>query len=332
MTFSQFKQKAYNRIWSFIVLNTRDSFLYPYTYRSYWHSIINIRKSSQKSVNYYSAIPNSGAGIGHQMANWIAGFWFRKQFGLQFAYIPFSTQEWDSFLGFGENEVTVDDLVKKGYKKILLPLFNEFNETEVELQKKIISSYSNRKVIFVAEQDQGYKDQFGIMKDLKDKFFNSKSRINDKLLFDPNFLNLGIHVRRGDIAIGKEANPNLIMRWQGNEYFVNVLRNVLNSIKTDKSIAIYLFSQGSVEDFAEFNQFENLHYFLDMNPMDSFLHMVYADVLITSKSSFSYKPALLNNGIKVCPKEFWHGYPKSDDWVLADKSGNLLIELQFQNE
>jgi hypothetical protein len=122
------------------------------------------------------------------------------------------------------------------------------------------------------------------------------------------------------------------MRWQGNEYFVNVLRNVLNSIKTHKSVAIYLFSQGKIEDFTEFKQFENLHYCFDVNSIDSFLHMVYADILITSKSSFSYKPALLNKGIKICPKDFWHGYPETNDWVLADNSGELLNEFQFQNE
>ena len=56
----------------------------------------------------------------------------------------------------------------------------------------------------------------------------------------------------------------------------------------------------------------------------SFLHMVYADVLITSKSSFSYKPALLNTGIKVSPKQFWHSYPKTTDWLLADEDGRIL--------
>ena len=332
MTFLQFKQKVKNSLWSKIVHNARNTYLYPYIYRSYWHSIINIRKSSQKSVNYYSAIPNSGAGIGHQMANWIAGYWFTKQFGLQFAHSPFSTKSWDSFLGFGENEITIDELIKCGHKKVKLPLFDEFNHSEVELQKKIIASYSSRKVVFVAEQDQGYKNQFGVMKTLKQKFFNAPSRINDSLFFEKKFINIAIHVRRGDIAIGNEANPNLIMRWQGNEYFVNVLKNVILKLKSKKPIAIYLFSQGNVGDFSEFKQFANLHFCVDVNPMDSFLHMVYSDILITSKSSFSYKPALLNNGIKICPKDFWHGYPETNVWVLADQKGDLLVELNFQHE
>ena len=42
----------------------------------------------------------------------------------------------------------------------------------------------------------------------------------------------------------------------------------------------------------------------DMDEYMSFAHLIYADLLITSKSSFSYKPALMNTGIKVCPGNF----------------------------
>ena len=51
--------------------------------------------------------------------------------------------------------------------------------------------------------------------------------------------------------------------------------------------------------------------------------MVYADCLITSKSSFSYKPALLSDGIKISPINFWHGYPKTSDWLLASDEGEI---------
>lgn len=61
-----------------------------------------------------------------------------------------------------------------------------------------------------------------------------------------------------------------------------------------------------------------------MGAQASFLHMVYADALIMSKSSFSYKPALLNRGIKFCPADFWHGYPKTTDWILLDEEGDKM--------
>ena len=85
-----------------------------------------------------------------------------------------------------------------------------------------------------------------------------------------------------------------------------------------------MFSQGKKEDFLEFTEFQNIHFCLDMGAQESFLHMVYADVLITSKSSFSYKPALLNRGIKFVPVDFWHGYPKEKNWILLNETGGLV--------
>jgi hypothetical protein len=319
-------QKIKNRIWSEIVSRSRHKFFYPNLYRSNLHFSFSNKKNEATHSNYYTAVPNKGAGIGHQLANWIAGYWFAQQFELKFAHVPFSDSIWESFLGFGEGGNKMADLVSKGYKKVRLPLFDEYNEEEVALQKKIITSYSNQKVVFVAEQDQFYKDQFGVMEFIKDKFHNAPARINDQLIFDSESFNIAIHVRRGDIVIGQEnQNPNLLQRWQGNDYFETLLSKVVENLKTNKPIAIYLFSQGKISDFPEFEKFVNLHFCLDMNVQESFLHMVKADLIITSKSSFSYKPALLSQGIKVSPRNFWHGYPDTEDFILVDDTGNFDI-------
>jgi len=34
---------------------------------------------------------------------------------------------------------------------------------------------------------------------------------------------------------------------------------------------------------------------------------------------------LLSNGIKVCPKDFWHGYPDTDDWILVENDGSFEV-------
>lgn len=318
--------KIKRKLWYNVVSRTRSTFIYPYIYRSYWHSFMFIRKRdlNYKTNSYFTARPNPGAGIGHQMANWIAGYWFAKEFQLKFAHSTFSNPKLDDFLGFGDNEFKVSDLINQGYRKVLLPLFNENCENEIKRTKSIIASYGNKKVVFICEQDQFYKNQFGVIDEIKHKFYNSMARQKDEILYSNCNFNIAIHVRRGDIVKGQEnKNPNLLMRWQKNDYFSNVLSNVLKTNITDKPIAIYLFSQGIESDFEDFKHFQNLHFCLDMDARDSFLHMVYADLLITSKSSFSYKPALLNNGIKVCPKDFWHGYPNSKDWILADVDGRL---------
>lgn len=99
------------------------------------------------------------------------------------------------------------------------------------------------------------------------------------------------------------SNPNLTMRYLSNNYFEKVLKQVIQNIHP-KSLFIFIFSQGKPEDYPEFSQYANLHWCFDMDAQTSFLHLVYANLLITSKSSFSYKPALLNNGIKYVLETF----------------------------
>ena len=82
------------------------------------------------------------------MANWIAGLWYSRQFNLSFAYLPFSTSQWDEFLGFGIGEKTVKELKKQGYKTRKLPLFHEKNPEEMELNRRIINSYVGKKSRF----------------------------------------------------------------------------------------------------------------------------------------------------------------------------------------
>lgn len=317
--------KIKKKLWGKVVSFTRNKNLYPYLYVSYWHSFFNkSRKNTNVGQLYFTAQPNLGAGIGHQMANWIAGYWFAEQFQVKFAHLPFSSREWDDFLAFGENEVKVDELMSLGYKKIKLPLFKEDSPEELEMIKKIVNSYKGKKVVLLCEQDQFYRNQFGVMDQLKDKFFNSPVRNNQELIYDKNYTNIAIHVRRGDI-LSDPNNPNLQMRYISNDYFKNILVQVIDKITTKKAVRIYFFSQGVPDDFSEFKEFENLNWCLDMGAQESFLHMVYADILITSKSSFSYKPALLNKGIKVCPQKFWHSYPNTKDWILTNNEGEMLL-------
>ena len=294
-----------------------------YLYPSYRHYILrkeNKAPCEDISDLYFTQRPNYGAGIGHQMANWNAGYWFAKQFGLKYAYSHFSLQEWDDFLGFKENIITVEELKKKKYKPVLLPPFSENVSQSLDLMKKIITSYMGTKTIFFAELDTGYKAQIGVMEDIKRKFNEASVRKKDTLIYKENEYNIAVHIRRGDIS-KKNKNENLTMRWLENDYYVNILRTIIGKIECTRPKHIYIFSQGKKEDFNDFSVFENLTLCLDMPAIDTFLHMVRADMLVTSRSSFSYKPAMLSDGIRICPGSFWHDYPQRDEWILVDDDG-----------
>ena len=330
MTLSQFINKIKFKLWEFLVQHTRNKSIYPFLYKSYWHYIFvkNKKNTADNTTCYFAARPNPSAGIGHQLSNWNAGYWFAKQFGLQFAHIPFSTQKWEDFLGFGECEKKMKDLVKSGYKIRKLPKFDEYKPQEVALTKAIIQSYAGKKIVFLVEQDQGYIDQYGVMEDIRQKFSQAPARKNNQIVYNPSCFNIACHVRRGDIADEKQKNdPSYSQRWLNSDYFTTILSQLLKHIKTDKPIAVYLFSEGVQKDFLEFEQFPGIHFCLDMNAQNTFLHMIYADLLITSKSSFSYKPALMNDAIKICPRDFWHNYPNQPKWILAENDGVFDVSL-----
>jgi hypothetical protein len=279
-----------------------------------------------KGVRYYTANPHIGAGIGHQIGNYISGFHHAKYMGLEFVHIPFYNEKWERLLGFGENEMQIKAL--KRIKKRRLPFFEEDN---ADLQKEIIDSYKGENVIFIEEQDQGYKNSYTEMAFLKRKFYNARARKEDKLIYSKENLNIAIHIRRGDIMMNGKVNTMHEIRFQHNSYYVNVLNCITGNIETERNICAYIYSQGNEADFPEFKDFNNITFCLNMNPYDSFIHLVYADLLVTGKSGFSYIPALLSNGIKICPEDFWHGYPPSEDWILADEQGFFNISKLLNN-
>ena len=269
---------------------------------------------------YYTATPHIGAGIGHQLGNWSAGYYYAKAFGLKFAHTPFSSIQWEEFLGFGENETLVKDLVQKeNYKKRKLPLFS--NLQGLDLNKQIISSYKGRKIIFVSEQDQQCTNPIVVYEDIRYKFKNAKHRKYDHLIYSPQNLNVAIHIRRGDIMIGAKVNPVYEERFQKNSYYLNILNKIVTNSNITKPLCLYVFSQGQESDFDDFKIYDNVIFCLDMNPYDSFLHLANADLLLTSKSSFSYYAAFLSDGIRICPAVFCHPYPDNDCWLLADTDG-----------
>ena len=328
MTIQVLLKKIKNKLWSWSVSCTRHKTIYPYLYQSYWHFLWKQKRVTQNSSAFYAARPATGGGIGHQLANWIAGYWFAKQFGLAFAHIPFSNQKWDDFLGFGIDEEKMIELLAKGYKKVKLPLFDEYNEAEVALQKKIIASYADKKVVFVAEQDTYYSDQFGVIKDIRHKFNTAPARLHESLLYDSSRFNIAVHVRRTVIIDDKviiEDEAARAKRWLSNDYYEKVLMQVIENLSISKPISIYIFSTGRPEEFEAFSKYGDVHFCSDMDEYASFLHLIRADLLITSKSSFSYKPALLNDAIKVCPRNFWHSYPDSKDWILVENDGSFDV-------
>ncbi|MBP3468637.1 MAG: hypothetical protein J6K26_03870 [Lachnospiraceae bacterium] len=290
-------------------------------YASYRHRNKKPASDADRRTVYITQVPNEGAGIGHQIANFNGGVHYSMLFDIPFAYPGFKNKEWERFLGFGEDAVSIKELKRQGYKTRLLPYFNE-SEESLSLIRKIIASYAGEKVILCVELDQFYQKQYEVIPYIKERFEKASARKEDHLIYQKNRVSMAVHIRRGDIVAGQQSGAEgMTKRWLSLDYFKNIVRQV-SEIVGDR-LDIYLFSQGDPAAYRCFEEYGNVIYCFDMPDQDSFLHMVRADILVISKSSFSYKPALLSDGIRICPPDFWHGYPEDEKWVAAEEDGHL---------
>ena len=73
----------------------------------------------------------------------------------------------------------------------------------------------------------------------------------------------------------------------------------------------------------DFDALPNLHKYINTDPIGTLRGMATADVLIISRSSFSYLAALFNRGI-VIYFPFWH--KPLNDWLTSDINGNVSSE------
>ena len=325
-------KRIYEKISEFIVFKLLyNTWVYLFLYKSYWNYLLFSKKKNQKKIkkkqkNYLSINVNLRARIGHQLANYNSAIWYAKKFNLIHVHTPFPDIKWEKTLAFNLSPISLKKLIKQGYKKIKLPKFNGKNSLEVSKIKKIIYSYYNQKVIFYLEEDQPwdlnhYKKQYGVSNILQKKFFLSPQRKKDKLIYEKKNFNIAVHIRMGDILLNKKL---LEQRYLNIDYFMNTIKNSLSVIKVKKKIKIYIFSEQYVKSFSKLKQFKNIQFCYNLDQYKTFLNFIYADLLIASKSAFSYMPALISKGIKVCPQNFWISFPKNKNWILADSKGKFL--------
>jgi len=317
-------QKVKYLLWTYFVLKKlENTWIYFYLYRSFWHSVLNLNFNniSKNQKNYMSIDVDPGAGIGHQLANYNSAIWYAKKFNLIHAHTSFPNKKWEKLLGFNYSTICLENLLNKGYKKIKLPIFKEGDLIEISKIKKIIHSYRDKKIVFFLENNQGYTKQYQVAEILKEKFFSSKKRSKDKLIYSIKDFNIAVHIRAGDIM----NNEKLInKRFLDINYFIKTINESLSIIKTPKKKKIHIFSESKLDSFSKLTNFKNIKFCHNLNQYKTFLHFVYADLLITSKSSFSYKAALISKGIKVSPKNFWHSYPYNDKkWILTNANGRF---------
>lgn len=138
-------------------------------------------------------------------------------------------------------------------------------------------------------------------KKIKELFYKNK-----KSPFDKNYINVSVHIRRHnsrDTRTGGTDTPDI--------YYLNIIDSIKNKYR-DKPLKIHIYSQGKEDNFSIYKNDDTIFH-LNEDIQNTFLGLVYGDILIMSRSSFSYTAGLLSNGI-IYYEKFWH--PPVYTWIV----------------
>jgi hypothetical protein len=152
-------------------------------------------------------------------------------------------------------------------------------------------------------------------------------------------LRIAVHVRRGDLHF---INPKAMLP---NEYYIDIMKKISQSLKSLKVVHVFeLYSEKSetftvypgdkmlgdnvikepfvmdsekLDKFEEFDQIQPLEKYFNLETIETLKRLSTADILIMSKSSFSYTAAAINTFGLI----FYHpfGHPPRSDWVNMEK-------------
>lgn len=329
--------------------------IYKYLFISYWHYLI-YRKKKHKVLEskrneeklYITSGMNYGGGIAHQIHCWYSGVMLARDNNIGYAYPSFwingghsesddfkvkceigkikicgNSKVWDNVLGFGESEKTVEKLRQEGYKVRRLPYYRFSKEENVCEFRGIIDSYRGCKVILLPSVDQTtfYPSENEKSSLMRRKFWSSSSRKHDELYFQKDKKSIAVHIRRGDVSLTSYAD-----RYLDFEYYKNAIDTAVADLNLSyEEVTLYIFSEGEPQDFEYFNIYPNVKLCLDWDSKKSFLHMVYADVIITGISGFSVSAAILSDGKRYVYKDYFTAYCDNMDWIILDNNGKRVV-------
>lgn len=143
------------------------------------------------------------------------------------------------------------------------------------------------------------------LKNIKNVFWKNKNRN----FFNNDKINVAVHIRRPNIHDSRVDGTDT-----NTEYYFNVINIIKEKyINSDKSLLFHIYSQNDISDYDGFDK-TDIQFHLNENLFDSFIGMVAADVLVTSKSSLSYAAAILSDG-EIYYNPFWH--PPGENWIVC---------------
>jgi hypothetical protein len=262
-------------------------------------------------------------GAGAQSLAIMSTLLFSQAMHIKYVHTPFAKmqhnyendpeyeKEWENFFNLGMNELNISD------QDLFFPQIENLGESPLEITKK-------PKALFVLRHCHDFSDMFpNRYSHIREKFiakYFSTPKEGYTLNYDPQKVNIAIHIRRGDV----NGNNQFRDKFTENDFIAKVLDKIIELTSSSrKGSAVWVYSEGKIEDFKLLER-ENLKFCLNTDPFSTFHNLVSADVLIMSKSTFSYSAALLSRGI-VIYEPFRHRRQKG--WIEVNEEAGIRANL-----
>lgn len=233
-------------------------------------------------------------GFGSQFRAIIACVFYAELYHMKYAYTPFAIMEHNY-----DNDQ--DFLAKKEWLINFIGNFDINKETNAIIPQEPAFFFFHQNNVIQLEKSIA-------LKKIKEIFRANKDKNN---YFDSNRFNIAIHVRR--------PNPH-DNRIDGTDTPDSVFLTIINKLRGDyfsKNPLFHVYSQGDRENFKAFEA-PDIILHLNESIEDSFIPMVFADVLVTSRSTFSYTAGLLSEGTVYYMPPF--GCLPLPHWITLDQT------------
>lgn len=280
-----------------------------------FYKISYFKKQKQTNNEFYvEAQVNQFVGLGHMLGNILSSYAVAKRFNLKGIYI---SPEIENLLQEKFNTklpTEIDGLIilrNKKIRKITIPRINLSTENGINLFKDLTSRITNSQCVIKLEKDQFVKELFLSKEYLKTLFQKHISEHHQSYINGQ--YKIGIHIRLGDITQKTKFKKRVLNKNYYNK-IIKILLRLESVLKPDRAEFIIFTDDPHNLNLPKFN------YEIDQstNAKEAFIKMSYCDILVCSRSSFSYKSALINKNVIIYPNDFWHSYPKDSRYISVD--------------
>jgi len=234
-------------------------------------------------------------GMGSQFLTIIRAIIFCEFHGLAFVY---TKPDWSSVYSKNEadiinNTINIESLfrINDGSAHIISHAITyPFVDSNIDI---CLQSNSMHKIKQIMKRYNPFSEGFHVVLHVRRPSTNTNIDI-------PEFV--------GDVKNIVDFSNDQTERYTSDRYF---LEHITNIRKTHPGAIIHVISDGNPDIF---NSFESAGVILHINNsvIDAFMMMVHADILVTSRSTFSYTAAHFNEN-KVIYLKCWHS--PSSNWI-----------------